>query len=89
MDGKVNGLFYSVLPCASCDRQRADFKQVRVDASGNLPRLMAGGCAQAARTGKSLATDRETGLRMNVWFTLLLSSIYLTYKTGEIRAMYS
>jgi hypothetical protein len=31
---------------------------------------------------------RETGLRINVWLTLLFSSIYLAYKTGEIRAMY-
>jgi hypothetical protein len=34
------------------------------------------------------ALGRKTGLRINLWLTLLLNAIYLTYKTTEIRAMY-
>jgi hypothetical protein len=30
----------------------------------------------------------ESGLQINLWLTLLLNSIYLTYKISELRAMY-
>lgn len=34
------------------------------------------------------ALGPKTGIRINIWLTLLLNMTYLTFKTNEIRAMY-